>query len=46
MCPVCKDAIAGIAGLAQGLSWGTLLMIGTVFLVVAVISGIIYKAYR
>jgi hypothetical protein len=43
-CPLCKESITG--GMAKGFSLGTLLMLGVPILLVAVISGVVVKAYR
>jgi hypothetical protein len=43
-CPLCKDAIS--LGLARGFYWSILLMLGMPVLVVGVISGVVWRAFK
>src|SRR3954467_9026590 len=45
-CPMCKEAISKIHGLAQGFYWSILLMLSVPALIVIVISGVVIKAHR
>jgi heme/copper-type cytochrome/quinol oxidase subunit 2 len=45
-CPLCNDAIAKVSGLAKGITWSILLMMGVPILVVGVISLVLAKAYQ
>jgi hypothetical protein len=45
-CPLCKEAIAEISGMARGFSLSILLMLGVLMAVVSVISLIVVRAYR
>ena len=45
-CPMCKEAVSAISGLSQGYAWSILLMLAVPFLVVAIITGAVVKAYR
>ena len=45
-CPMCKEAISAVKGLAEGFYWSTLLLVTVPFLVVAVITTVVVRAYR
>jgi len=45
-CPLCKEAISAVKGLAEGFYWSTLLLLAVPFFVVAVITSLIVKAHR
>ena len=46
-CPSCKETVAGDnAGLAAGLSYSVLGMMSMPFLLVALVAGIVVRAYR
>ena len=45
-CPMCKEAIAEISGMARGFSLSILMMLGVLILIVSVISFVIVRAYR
>jgi heme/copper-type cytochrome/quinol oxidase subunit 2 len=45
-CPLCKDAISKVSGLARGFNWSILLMLTAIVIVVGVISGVLIKANR
>ena len=44
-CPLCKEAISKVSGLARGFYWSILLMLGVPALLVTIISGYLFKTY-
>ena len=45
-CPLCKETISAVKGLAEGFYWSTLLLLAVPFFVVAVITSLVVKAQR
>jgi hypothetical protein len=45
-CPLCKEAVAAVGGLAKGFYWSILLMLGVPVVLVTVLSGFLIKSYR
>jgi hypothetical protein len=43
-CPFCKESLS--SGLAKGYNWSILLMLGVPMLVVGIISGVVWRAFR
>ena len=45
-CPLCKEAISAVKGLADGFYWGILLMLMAPFFAVAVIVTLVVRAQK